>query len=131
MRFPFVSRARYADRERDILELKEELAELKYAHARVVDEISFRSTGFHIDERFIGKESAAAPQPEVKQEEPNPVDTAPNMSARRRQLEIATSSNLEKAEAEARTARDRARQAEAAERMAEILEKTKAAAATA
>lgn len=55
---PFVSRARYADREREILELRRELAEVKYAHARVVDEINFRSTGFHLDERFVKKDEA-------------------------------------------------------------------------
>jgi hypothetical protein len=123
--WPFVSKARYADRVQEILDLKQELKDLRYAHARVLDEINFRSSGFHLDERFVGKEIAATPQPDVKQEQPNPVDTAPNMSARRRQLEIASSSNLEKAEAEARAGRERARQVEAAQRMTEILEKTR------
>jgi hypothetical protein len=67
MEFPFVSRARYLDREREILELKRELAELRYKHDRVLDEINFRSTNFHLDERFVKKEEA---QPVMTQTAP-------------------------------------------------------------
>lgn len=59
MPWPFVLRSRFDDRERRINELLQEIKDLKYAHARVVDEINFRSTGFHIDERFAAKEEAA------------------------------------------------------------------------
>jgi hypothetical protein len=131
MKCPFVLKSRYEDREREIADLRKELAEVKYSYARVVDEITFRSTKFHVDERFVTKDAAAAPQPEVQQEELNPVDTAPNMTARRRAMEAASMSTLEKAEVEARAGRERARQAEAVARMAEVLEKTKTPAATA
>ncbi len=126
--WPFISQARYEDREREILELKRELAELKYAHARIIDRINFRSTGFHIDERFA-KEDAREPsdvQPATAPGEPSPVESAPNMTARRRQLEITSISNLDKAEAEARAARGRDLQAQAAARLEEALQAGKA-----
>lgn len=66
MKWPFVSAARYADREREVLELRRELAEVKARYDRVIDEINFRSTGFHLFERFEKKEetpSVVAAQP--------------------------------------------------------------------
>jgi hypothetical protein len=53
---PFVSRARYADREREILELRRELADLRHKYDRVIDRINFRSTGFHLDDRFAAED---------------------------------------------------------------------------
>jgi hypothetical protein len=132
MNWPFVLKSRYADREREILELKQELKDLKYAHARVLDEINFRSTGFHVDERFVGKEAApVAPQPETKQEELTgigasiaQVGTRP--SAIRRHMELTSQSNLEKAEQEARIGRENDLKAQAAARMETILKKNSA-----
>ena len=67
--FPFVSRARFLDREREILEFRRELADLKFNHERVLDEINFRSTGFHLYQRFDRKEEpvpvAVGPVPET------------------------------------------------------------------
>ena len=128
---PFVSKSRYVDGERAIAELKQELKDLRYAHARVLDEINFRSTGFHIDERFVGKEVAtAAAQPETKPEEPTgiaasiaQVGTRP--SALRRHMELTSQSNLEKAEEAARIGRENDLRAQAAARMEEILQKSR------
>lgn len=79
MQFPFVSRARFEDRERQILELKQEMAALKEEHARVLDEIVFRSTNFHLHERFDKKrEEPVAPQPEPKAEPLGPIADAIN-----------------------------------------------------
>lgn len=127
---PFVSKSRYVDGERAIAELKQELKDLRYAHARVLDEINFRSTGFHIDERFVTKESAAVPPSEVKPEEPTgiaasiaQVGTRP--SAIRRHMELTSQSNLEKAEEAARIGRENDLRAQAAARMEEILQKSR------
>jgi hypothetical protein len=139
MRFFFVSRARFEDREKQILELKQELVELKFEHARVLDEIVFRSTGFHTDPRFA---TAAAPaeaaptQPVAPAEELTGVaraisEVGTRPTAVRRYLENASLSELEKTEAAARKGREVAAAQEAARRMNEVLEKTKPQAATA
>ena len=128
MRLPFVSRARFDDREREILELKRELADLKYAHARVLDEINFRSTGFHIDERFVTKPDPHAPAGPVPQQEElsglgaviNQVGTRP--SAIRRKMELDAMAGLDKAEAEARAGRERDLQMQAARRLEAALQ---------
>jgi hypothetical protein len=147
MRLPFVSRARFEDREQHILGLKKELAELKFEHARVLDEIVFRSTGdmsrgipgFHLDPRF----ATAAPPADVAPAQPaepeknlgpvaeaiNKVGTRP--TAVRRYMENQSLSHLEQAEAEARRGREIQSQDEVRQRMEAILEKTKPQAATA
>lgn len=79
MQFPFVSRARFEDRERQILELKQEMAALKEEHARVLDEIVFRATNFHLHERFDKKrDEPVAVQPESKAEPLGPIADAIN-----------------------------------------------------
>jgi hypothetical protein len=128
MRFPFVFRARFEDKERQILELKQELAEVRLAHARVVDEINFRSTGFHLDPRFATqKPEGATSEPAAPPEELtgiakviNEVGTRP--SAVRRYMEQTQVSEMEKAEAAARAARDMTLRAEAARRLEEALQ---------
>jgi hypothetical protein len=52
---PFVSRARFADSERRNQELRQDLAALRDTHERVLDEINFRSSGFHLYSRFEKK----------------------------------------------------------------------------
>lgn len=85
MRWPFVTAARFADREREILGLRQELAETKARYERVIDEVNFRSTGFHLFERFDRKESEAPAIPvSQKQElEPTGVSAAINKVGRR------------------------------------------------
>jgi hypothetical protein len=138
MKWPFVSRARFEDRERQVVELKQELAEVRLAHARVVDEINFRSTGFHLDPRFATKaEETAVPVKPAAEPEPltgiakirSEVGSRP--SAIRRALEFQSVSEMDKAEAEALRARDAQRQQEAARRLEEVLESTKPQAAQA
>ena len=130
MNWPFVLKFRYLDREREILELKQELKDLKYAHVRVLDEINFRSTGFHLDERFVGKESTPAPQtaqPEAQQETPTGISASiaqvgTRPSAIRRHMELTSQRELEKAEEEARIGRERDLRAQAATRLEEALQ---------
>jgi hypothetical protein len=140
MKWPFVSRARFDDRERQIVELKQELVEAKLSYARVVDEINFRSTGFHLDPRF-----ATAPAP--AEATPTPAAAAATEeltgmakvmsevgrrpSAIRKALEFQSLSEMEKAEAAARAGRENERRAEAARRLEEVLESTKSQAAQA
>jgi hypothetical protein len=135
MKWPFVSRARFEDREQQILELKKELADMKLAHARVVDEINFRSTGFHLDERFAKKpdDSAAASTPAAAPEELTGIskvisEVGTRSSAIRRQLELTSLSQMEKAEREAAEGRAMTLRAEAARRLEEVLDKSKTAA---
>jgi len=103
MNWPFVSRERFIDRERQILDLKRELADVKHAYMRVVDEINFRSSGFHLDERFVKKEDSTAVVPQVKEEEPTGISRSiaqvgTRMTALRQHLEMSNVSQLEKAE---------------------------------
>jgi hypothetical protein len=135
MKWPFVSRARFEDREQQILDLKKELAETKLAHARVVDEINFRSTGFHLDERFAKKpdDSPAASTPAAAPEELTGIskviaEVGTRSSAIRRQLELTSLSQMEKAEREAAAGRETMLRAEAARRLEEVLDKSKTAA---
>jgi len=134
MKWPFVSRARFEDRERQVAELKQELADVKLAHARVVDQINFRSTGFHLDERFAAKaDETATAAPVQSAEQPqdlsemaqaiNKVGTRP--TALRQYLEHRHVSEMEKTEAAARAGRESERRAEAARRLEEVLETTK------
>jgi hypothetical protein len=133
MRLPFVSRARFEDRELQIDELKQELAELRFKHDRVLDEINFRSTGFHLDPRFATKPDENPPQPAAQPEPEKELtgiakaihETGGRPSAVRRYMETESMSNLAQAEAAAQQGRDLARQQEAAKRMSEILESTK------
>jgi len=127
MNWPFVSRERFIDRERQILDLKRELADIKHAYMRVVDEINFRSSGFHLDERFVKKEDSTAVVPQVKEEEPTGISRSiaqvgTRMTALRQHLEMSNVSQLEKAEQEARAAREVQMQAEAARRLEEALQ---------
>ena len=127
MNWPFVSAARFADREREILELKRELSEVKHAYNRVVDQINFRSTGFHLDERFVTKEEPGVTPPAPKQEELTGIaasiaQVGTRGTAIRRHLELTNLSNLEKAEQEARAAREVELQATAARRLEEALQ---------
>lgn len=62
MSFPFVSRARFEDLQHRLDEKNRELQELRKQHARVVDEINFRSTGFHIYPEFAASEQTDAPR---------------------------------------------------------------------
>jgi hypothetical protein len=114
--FPFVSRARYSDREREIAELKGELAKLRDRYDRVIDEINFRSTGFHLDERFSAKEQstpvAAAPEPS-EAEQPTGLEDAirrvgTRPSAVRRYLETTSMTGLAEQERIADEARKQA-----------------------
>jgi hypothetical protein len=52
MNWPFVSQARFADREREVLELRRELRETREHFERILDEINFRSSGFHLYARY-------------------------------------------------------------------------------
>ena len=129
MRWPLVSRARFEDREREVLELKRELAELKHAHSYVVDEINFRSTGFHLDQRFAKKadETPVAATPAAAPQELTGIskvisEVGTRPSAIRRHMELTSMSQLEKAEKEARDARERNLQIEAARRLEEALQ---------
>jgi hypothetical protein len=127
MNWPFVSRERFIDRERQILDLKRELADIKHAYMRVVDEINFRSSGFHLDERFVKKEDSTAVVPQVKEEEPTGISRSiaqvgTRMTALRQHLEMSNVSQLEKAEQEARAAREVELQAMAARRLEEALD---------
>jgi len=127
MNWPFVSRERFIDRERQILDLKRELADVKHAYMRVVDEINFRSSGFHLDERFVKKEDSTAVVPQVKEEEPTGISRSiaqvgTRMTALRQHLEMSNVSQLEKAEQEARAAREVELQAMAARRLEEALD---------
>lgn len=79
--WPFVSRTRYADREREILELKRELAEVRHKYDRVVDRINYRSTGFHLDDRFAAEDAhepaeVKAAQPDESPAEPTGIAAA-------------------------------------------------------
>jgi hypothetical protein len=127
MNWPFVSRERFIDRERQILDLKRELADVKHAYMRVIDEINFRSSGFHLDERFVSKEAAPVPQVQPKQDEPTGIGASiaqvgTRMTALRQHLEMSNVSQLEKAEQEARAAREVELQAMAARRLEEALD---------
>ena len=127
MNWPFVSRERFIDRERQILDLKRELADIKHAYMRVVDEINFRSSGFHLDERFVKKEDSTAVVPQVKEEEPTGISRSiaqvgTRMTALRQHLEMSNVSQLEKAEQEARAAREVELQVMAARRLEEALD---------
>lgn len=131
MRWPFVSRARFEDREREVLELKRELAELKHAHSRVVDRINFRSTGFHLDERFAAEDKNDPTQtPAAPPAPPEKLDGISNAIAQvgtrptaiRNFMEMTNVSQLEKAEKEARDARERDLQIQAARRLEEALQ---------
>jgi hypothetical protein len=132
MKWPFVSRARFEDREQQILELKKELADVKLTYARVLDEINFRSTGFHLDPRFATKADETAP-PVKPAAEPEPLtglskvinEVGTRPSAIRKALEFQAVSEMEKTEAAARAGRETERRAEAARRLEEVLESTK------
>jgi uncharacterized protein (DUF58 family) len=131
MKWPFVSRARFEDREQQILELKKELAETKLAHARVVDEINFRSTGFHLDPRFAQKpDDSAATTPAAAPEELTGIskvisEVGTRPSAIRKHIELTSMSQMEKAEREAAAGREAMLRAEAAKRLEEVLDKSR------
>lgn len=57
--FPFVSRARFEELRERLQEKQKELSELQLQHMRVVDEINFRSTGFHLYPQFAKSEEQA------------------------------------------------------------------------
>jgi hypothetical protein len=74
MKLPFVTRARFEDKCAELARLRGELEALRYKHDRVLDEINFRSTGFHLDERFEKKEEAQpvlAQQPAAEEDKPS------------------------------------------------------------
>lgn len=56
MPWPFVSRARFEDREQTIRELKAELTALNLRYDRLLDPAVHVATGVHIDERFERKQ---------------------------------------------------------------------------
>jgi hypothetical protein len=132
MKWPFVSRARFEDREQQILELKKELAETKLAHARVVDEINFRSTGFHLDPRFAQKpdETTTTQTPAAAPEELTGIskvisEVGTRPSAIRKHIELTSMSQMEKAEREAAAGHEAMLRAEAAKRLEEVLDKSR------
>lgn len=70
IRLPFVSRARFEDREQRIRELKEELAELRHRYDRMLDPAVHVATGVHIHERFEKKPQNVATAEPTESAEP-------------------------------------------------------------
>ena len=130
MQFPFVSRARFEEKDQLVRELRQDLAELKMTHERVLDEINFRSTGFHLYERFVKKEepvSTATAEANEPAEELTGVEKAIHKvgtrpSAVRRFMELESQNNLAEAEKAASAARDSQRREEARKRLEEALQ---------
>jgi hypothetical protein len=54
-RCPWVSARRLEEREREVLELRRELADLKHVHERLLDHSHFEKTGFHLYERYASE----------------------------------------------------------------------------
>jgi hypothetical protein len=132
MNFPFVSRARYADREREILELRRELAEARHNYERVTDEINFRSTGFHLYERFVKKDEPqpAIADPAEEEEEPTGIAAAIHQvgtrpTALRQYLESTASTEHQQKEKAYDQKKQAALRAQAADALEQVLERTK------
>lgn len=127
MKFPFVSRARFEDKELRIRELQQEIKDLKYSHARVVDEINFRSTGFHIDERFVRAEEVLPASAPIAAREPSVgvsgaiEQFGPRMTAIRRGMEATNMISQQEEERKAAEVHEQKQQIEAARRMEEVL----------
>ena len=54
-RWPWVSGTRLGDREREVLQLRRDLAELKHTHERLLDHVHFEKTGFHLYDRYASE----------------------------------------------------------------------------
>lgn len=127
--WPFVFRQLYDDKVAQLAEVRAELVAVKTENRRVLDEINYRSTGFHVYPEFERKdvevnESAAVPQ--VPRMEATGVEGAiekvgTRMSAIRRQVELDSLNKFGKTEAEFRDGREAALAKQATETMEKVL----------
>lgn len=79
MNWPWVSRARLDAVTDRLNELKADHAELKLVHRRIVDEVNFRSSGFHLYPEFekrLEPDPPAAPKKENPEVELNTTEKA-------------------------------------------------------